>query len=95
MIPSSNPTARPWLLALVITSLCCYSCTKDPTGPAKSGNNLIKGTVQLLNDEYGNTIADQSGSEVVLDNGVDVFKTTTTTDGSWQVANAPASVYTN
>lgn len=48
----------------------------------------------LENDEYGNPVADQSGTQVVLDNGVDVFKTTTAPDGSWQVANAPANVYT-
>jgi hypothetical protein len=87
-------STRTLLIAFAVTALCCSSCTSDPSGPAKIGNNLIKGTVQLLNDEYGNPVADQSGTEVVLDNGVDVFKTTTSRDGSWQVANVPASVYT-
>ncbi|MBS1561546.1 MAG: carboxypeptidase regulatory-like domain-containing protein [Bacteroidetes bacterium] len=90
----SSLSTRSLLIAFAVTAMCCSSCTSDPSGPAKSGNNLLKGTVRLLNDEYGNPIADQSGIDVVLDNGVDVFKTTTATDGSWQVANAPASVYT-
>lgn len=87
-------STRSLLIAFAVTAMCCSSCTSDPSGPAKSGNNLIKGTVLLQNDEYGNPIADQSGTEIVLDNGVDVFKTTTTSDGKWQVANVPASVYT-
>lgn len=81
-------------IAVIATLLCCIGCSNNSTGPAKSGNSLIKGTVQLQSDEYDNPIADQSGTEVVLDNGVDVFKTTTLRDGSWQVANVPASVYT-
>lgn len=81
-------------IALIVIMWCCIGCSNNSTGPAKSGNSLVKGTVQLLNDEYANPISDHSGIAVVLDNGVDVFKTTTSTDGSWQVANVPASVYT-
>lgn len=85
-----------YVVGMISAAFMCVSCSQQPANPTTPSvsANYMTGTVLLETDEFGNKPTDQSGSVVTVTNGTNVFRDTTSNDGSWTIYDIPAGVYT-